>query len=50
VPEDETQHETDAERSENRFHRVFAHTILAVFSKRVRTLFCFVEQSAGFSA
>ena len=45
---DETQHETDAKRSENRFHRIFAHIILAVLSKRPPTLFGFVKYRAGF--
>src|SRR3984893_14724883 len=48
VPEDKTQHETDAERSENRFHRIFAHVILALISKRAHATFRFVQRLAGF--
>src|SRR6202023_789983 len=48
VPEDKTQYETDAERSENGFHRILAHVILAVISKRAHALFRFVQRLAGF--
>src|ERR1700719_2219072 len=48
VPEDKTQYETDAERSENRFHRILAHVILAVISKRAHAIFCFVQRLAVF--
>jgi hypothetical protein len=48
VPENETQHETDTERSENRSRWIFANIILAVFSKRTHAPFRFVQRLAGF--
>src|SRR6266403_1366189 len=34
APEDQTQHEPNSERSENRFCRIFAHVLLCVFLER----------------
>ena len=48
APEDQTQHESDSERREHRFCRIFAHVLLRIFLKRADaargispSLFCF---------
>jgi len=47
VSEGEAQHETDAERSENRFHRIFAHVILTLFLRGANAHFRLIPRLLG---
>src|SRR5437763_554782 len=47
TPENQAQNKTDPKCGHDRLHRIFAHIILAVFSKRAQSLFRFVQLLAG---